>query len=164
MELKNIKELIDSVSKSELSYFEIEQEGCHIKMGKNSYDFEKDEKQQFVDNSKKECVKLEEKIQDPKEDIIESAVNEIREEVIQENIAIISSPLVGTFYSSPSPDSDEFVKVGAKVKAGDVVCIIEAMKLMNEIEASEAGEIVEVLVNNGEMVEYNQPLFKVKLD
>lgn len=74
----------------------------------------------------------------------------------------IDSPIVGTFYDSPSPDAPAYVQVGSKVKKGDVVCIIEAMKLMNEIEAEESGEVVEILVSNEGPVEYNQPLFRIK--
>jgi acetyl-CoA carboxylase biotin carboxyl carrier protein len=74
----------------------------------------------------------------------------------------IYSPIVGTFYRSPSPDSLAFVKEGDKVKPGDVLCIIEAMKLMNEIESEVSGTVVEVLVENGQPVEYNQALFRVK--
>ncbi|MEO3944391.1 acetyl-CoA carboxylase biotin carboxyl carrier protein [Gorillibacterium sp. CAU 1737] len=74
----------------------------------------------------------------------------------------IVSPMVGTFYSSPSPDSPVFVNPGSKVTEKTVVCIIEAMKLMNEIEAEAKGEIVEVLVDNGQLVEYGQPLFLLK--
>lgn len=74
----------------------------------------------------------------------------------------IVSPIVGTFYASTSPESDALVKVGDQVKKGDVVCIIEAMKLMNEIEAECDGEVIEILVDNENGVEYNQPLFKIK--
>ncbi|MFX3633599.1 MAG: acetyl-CoA carboxylase biotin carboxyl carrier protein [Candidatus Pristimantibacillus sp.] len=74
----------------------------------------------------------------------------------------ITSPMVGTFYSSPTPDSPEFVKVGDRINEKSVVCILEAMKLMNELEAEVRGEIVEVLVSNGQLVEYGQPLFLVK--
>src|SRR5690625_8004857 len=70
--------------------------------------------------------------------------------------------LVGTLYSSPSPESDAYVKAGSKVEADTVVCIVEAMKLFNEIEAEVTGEIVEILVEDGELVEYGQPLFRVK--
>lgn len=75
----------------------------------------------------------------------------------------IVSPMVGTVYQSPSPDAPAFVKAGDKVNEKTVVCIIEAMKLMNEIEAEVKGEIVEVLVENGQLVEYGQPLFLVKV-
>jgi acetyl-CoA carboxylase biotin carboxyl carrier protein len=74
----------------------------------------------------------------------------------------VTSPMVGTFYSAPSPDSDNFVSVGGTVKAGQTLCIIEAMKLMNELEADIDGTIVEVLVKSGEPVEFGQELFKIK--
>lgn len=74
----------------------------------------------------------------------------------------IKSPIVGTFYAAPSPDSDAFVKVGDKVTPDTVVCIVEAMKVMNEIKAETTGTIAEICVQNGEAVEYDQPLFKVK--
>jgi len=75
---------------------------------------------------------------------------------------IVKSPIVGTFYDAPSPDSDSFVKVGDSVSNGQVLCIVEAMKLMNEIEADAAGEIVKVYVKTGQPVEYGQPLFAIK--
>lgn len=73
----------------------------------------------------------------------------------------INAPIVGTFYRASSPDADPFVKVGDKVKVGDVLCIIEAMKLMNEIESEVSGTIKEVLIENAEPVEYDQPLFVI---
>jgi acetyl-CoA carboxylase biotin carboxyl carrier protein len=75
---------------------------------------------------------------------------------------IIKSPIVGTFYAGPSPDAGPFVKVGDSVQAGQTVCIIEAMKLMNEIEADISGEVVRVLVENGQPVEYGEPLFAMR--
>ncbi len=74
----------------------------------------------------------------------------------------ITSPMVGTFYQSPSPDADVYVKPGSKVTSNSIVCIVEAMKLFNEIEAEVNGEIVEILVKDGQLVEYGQPLFLVK--
>lgn len=74
----------------------------------------------------------------------------------------IVSPMVGTFYSAASPDKPPFVKVGDKVKKGQTICIIEAMKLMNEIESEHDGEIVKILINNDEMVEFGQPMFLIK--
>ncbi len=76
----------------------------------------------------------------------------------------IRSPIVGTFYKSASPESPAFVAVGDRLKPDSVVCIIEAMKVMNEIKAEVAGEIVEILVDNGQAVEYDQPLFRVKVE
>jgi len=80
------------------------------------------------------------------------------------NIHVVKAPMVGTFYSAPSPDSDAFVEVGSPVADDTTVCIIEAMKVMNEIHAEIVGTVVEVLVENGHPVEYGQPLFKVQLE
>jgi acetyl-CoA carboxylase biotin carboxyl carrier protein len=74
---------------------------------------------------------------------------------------VVKSPMVGTFYRSPSPSSAAFVEVGQTVKVGDVVCIVEAMKMMNQIEADKAGTIEAILVENGEPVEFDQPLFSI---
>ncbi len=79
-----------------------------------------------------------------------------------EKVVEICAPMVGTFYRAPSPDSDPYVHVGDRIKSGTVLCIIEAMKLMNELEAEISGEIIEILVENGQPIEYNQPLFLVK--
>ncbi|WP_419532988.1 acetyl-CoA carboxylase biotin carboxyl carrier protein [Endozoicomonas sp.] len=73
----------------------------------------------------------------------------------------VKSPMVGTFYSSPSPDAPEFAKVGQQVKEGDVLCIVEAMKMMNQIKADKSGTIDAVLVENGQPVEFDQPLFTI---
>jgi acetyl-CoA carboxylase biotin carboxyl carrier protein len=75
---------------------------------------------------------------------------------------IVKSPIVGTFYAAPSPDADPFVKVGDRVSNGQVLCIIEAMKLMNEIESDAAGEVVKMYVKTGQPVEYGQPLFAIR--
>lgn len=74
---------------------------------------------------------------------------------------VVKSPMVGTFYRSPSPGAKSFVELGQAVKPGDTLCIIEAMKLLNEIEAEVAGEVIEILVENGQPVEYGQPLFVI---
>jgi acetyl-CoA carboxylase biotin carboxyl carrier protein len=79
------------------------------------------------------------------------------------NVAYVTSPFVGTFYRSPSPDSAPFVDVGTRIKKGQVLCIVEAMKLMNEIESEIEGSIVQLLVENGQAVEYGEPLFKIKV-
>ena len=79
-----------------------------------------------------------------------------------ENVKIVKSPMVGTFYASSSPDKEPFVSVGDKVHKGQVLCIVEAMKLMNEIESEFDGEIVEICVKNEDVVEYGTPLFKIK--
>ena len=81
---------------------------------------------------------------------------------LTEDLHLVKSPIVGTFYGSPSPGAEPFVKVGAFVETGQTLCIVEAMKLMNEIEADETGEIVRIFVENGQPVEYGQPLFGIR--
>ncbi|WP_455331343.1 acetyl-CoA carboxylase biotin carboxyl carrier protein [Exiguobacterium profundum] len=91
-------------------------------------------------------------------------VNEQTEEPTQEKASYrtITSPMVGTFYSRPAPDKEAFVNIGDRVESGQIVCILEAMKLFNDVEAEISGEIVEVLVADGDLVEFGQPLFSVK--
>lgn len=92
---------------------------------------------------------------------VQTTTQTVKEEKLEEK-KLIKSPMVGTFYRGSSPEAAPFVTVGSHVKKGDIVCVIEAMKLMNEIEAEADGEIVEILVQNEEMVEYNEPLFVIK--
>jgi acetyl-CoA carboxylase biotin carboxyl carrier protein len=101
----------------------------------------------------------------PKQEIaaVETKVEESNQ-VDTSDLHKITSPMVGTFYASPSPDADAYVKVGSKVSKDSIVCIVEAMKLFNEIEAEVNGEIVEVLAKDGQLVEYGQPLFLVKAE
>ncbi|MBU3110547.1 acetyl-CoA carboxylase biotin carboxyl carrier protein [Clostridium lacusfryxellense] len=164
MDYKNIQELIKTVSESSLTSFEIENEGIRIKM-------EKIEQQVIVERTPVVSVKQEPQT---RENI---ATNEVYVEKLENNIArtienaakiipeenyfVVKSPIVGTMYSAPSSELKNFVKVGSKVKIGDTLCILEAMKLMNEIESEVDGEIAEVLVSNEDMVEYGQPLFKI---
>jgi acetyl-CoA carboxylase biotin carboxyl carrier protein len=79
-----------------------------------------------------------------------------------EDLHLVKSPIVGTFYAAPSPGADPFVKIGARVESGQTLCIVEAMKLMNEIEADVTGELVKVFVETGQPVEYGQPLFGIR--
>ena len=81
---------------------------------------------------------------------------------LMEHQTVIRSPFVGTFYEAPSPGSAPFVKVGQKIKKGEVLCIVEAMKLMNEIESERDGVIVEILLSNGQALEYNQPIYIIE--
>jgi len=89
-------------------------------------------------------------------------VKPAREDNPEEGLHSVKSPIVGTFYESPSPGSPPFVKVGDTVEAGQILCIVEAMKLMNEIEADAAGEIVKMLAKNGQPIEYGQELFVIR--
>lgn len=84
------------------------------------------------------------------------------ESAASENLNVIKAPIIGTFYSAPSPEAEPYVKVGDKIKKGEILCILEAMKVMNDIECEQDCEILEILVSNGELVEYGQPMFKIK--
>ncbi len=84
-----------------------------------------------------------------------------REPTVDPKLSVITSPLVGTFFRSPSPEDPPFVEVGQRVEPGQVLCIVEAMKLMNQIKSEVGGRLVDVLVKNGQAVEFDQPLFKV---
>lgn len=84
-------------------------------------------------------------------------------EAPQENIEIISSPMVGTFYRAPSPEASSFIELGDIVKKGQPICIIEAMKLMNDVESEVAGKVVDIMVDNGQPVEYGEPLVKIEV-
>jgi acetyl-CoA carboxylase biotin carboxyl carrier protein len=86
----------------------------------------------------------------------------LTETAVDESLHIIASPIVGTFYRSPAPDKDPYVKEGSSVSPDTIVCIVEAMKLMNEIEAEVSGEVVKIYAENGQSVEYGQPLFGIK--
>ncbi len=81
---------------------------------------------------------------------------------VDDGLIVVESPMVGTFYRSPAPDKDAYVEVGSTVKSGDTLCIVEAMKLMNEIEADIGGTIAEILVENAQPVQFGQPLFKIR--
>lgn len=145
MNYEDIKKLIDDMGNSKLTEISIDfPDGTKIGMKKE--------------------VKVVEKVQEKNIQHIESKeVNEIVETETQEdNCKIVKSPMVGTFYLKPDPNSNPYVEIGKKVKKGDILCIIEAMKLMNEIECEFDGEITEILVKDGEMVEYGKPLFKIK--
>lgn len=149
MEYDKIKQLMEDMGKSNIEELEIEfPEGMKISMKKNVAVVPAQQvvAQQSTNIPVVQSIQTTQPIQ-------EEAKEEYKE---------IKSPMVGTFYSKPSPDKEEFVKVGDKVKKGQVVCIIEAMKLMNEIEAEFDGEVVEVCLNDGDAVEYGKPLFKLK--
>ena len=139
MEYEKIKQLINDMGNSKLTSVDIEfPDGVKIKMEKN-VSIVADSAQVAVMESVKE--------------------KSVTEEVKSGNI--VKSPMVGTFYSKSSPTSNPYVEIGAEVKKGTVLCIVEAMKLMNEIESEFNGKIAEILVKDGEAVEYGQPLFRI---
>ena len=151
MEYKEIKQLMEDMEKSSLSSLDISlPDGTKISIQKENkqeienYTFQS-EKTVQTENNKKEETK-----------IIES------ESKSNKNQKVVKAPMVGTFYLKPSPTSDAYVEIGKEVKKGDTLCIIEAMKLMNEIESEFNGKITEICVKDGEPVEYGKTLFIIE--
>ncbi|GFZ31890.1 acetyl-CoA carboxylase biotin carboxyl carrier protein subunit [Clostridium zeae] len=153
MDYASIKELIGIINSSDLTNFEMEFDGVSLKMSKDNN----------VSAPKTTTTKEIKAVEASKlEYISESKTEKVVEEVEVKGGTYVNSPIVGTFYASAGSEKPAFVNVGDKVKKGDVLCIIEAMKIMNEIQSEVDGEIVEVLVSNEQMVEYGQKLFRIK--
>ncbi|WP_097027717.1 acetyl-CoA carboxylase biotin carboxyl carrier protein [Clostridium peptidivorans] len=153
MDFKGITELIKVMSSSNIKLLEVQENGISIKMEKDSQGIVIKNEAPVVNSSSYDILD---------EEVSRDLAVEKKETVNDENIYTIISPIVGTFYSSPSPDKDAFIKEGKEVKIGDTICIIEAMKLMNEIQSEVNGEVIEVLIRDGEMVEYGQEIVKIK--
>jgi acetyl-CoA carboxylase biotin carboxyl carrier protein len=144
MNLKNIRELVQLLENSGLSVLEVSEADTKIRLEKGT----------IAERPVAPVV-----IQPA---AVPQAVQCVQDGAVDfNNITEIKSPMVGVFYAAPAPDAQPYVTVGKKVKKGDVLCIIEAMKLMNEITAEVDGEIVDICVENGQVVEYAQILFKV---
>lgn len=146
MDLRKLKKLIDLVEESGISELELTEDGEKVRISRNftsNQSFVQQPQQHFVASAAPQTVSAEAAAPIP---------------VVEEGHTV-TSPMVGTFYSSPSPDADVFVKVGDKVEVGDTLCIIEAMKLLNEIESDKAGVVKKVLASNAQAVEFGEPLF-----
>ena len=144
MDIRKVKKLIEMLEASDLEELEITEGEESVKLVKRT----------TQSNSSKE---IKEQISSPKaEETEQQATNEKVQEIEGEEI---TSPMVGTFYTASSPGADAFVKVGDKVNEGDVVCIVEAMKMMNEIKSDFSGTVSKILVDNSDPVEFGQPLF-----
>lgn len=142
MNLNHIDELIEKMNKASLSEVEYKDKDVEIKLKKAVAPT------QMPAQPAVQSTPVKEEAPTPQEQ--------------QPSGKVIKAPMVGTFYKAPSPEAEAFVKVGDKVNNDTVVCILEAMKLFNEIEAEMNGEIVEILIEDGEMVEYNQPMFIIQ--
>jgi acetyl-CoA carboxylase biotin carboxyl carrier protein len=161
--MQEIREIIKLVDASSLDEFVYEAEGTKVKLKKSNgvvtqVVAPKEEAQTVVQQPVIKEVAPVEATPAP----VQPAAPKVEVEDA-ENLHKITSPMVGTFYQSPNPESPAFVKVGDEVGGESIVCIVEAMKLFNEIEAEVEGEIVEILVKDGQLVEYGQPLFLVKV-
>lgn len=143
MEYENIKQLIEEMGNSKLTAVDIEfPDGTKISMKKD---------------------KMQEKIIQNIPTVENNTIeNQIKENTNEKKGNIIKSPMVGIFYLKPSPTAEPYIEIGKEVKKGDVLCIIEAMKLMNELESEYTGKVTEVLVKDGEAVEYGTPLLRIE--
>jgi acetyl-CoA carboxylase biotin carboxyl carrier protein len=155
MDINLVKKLIKIVEQSDISKISIQEGDVKIKISKNS------DSQAQVAFTQSAPAPAPVPVQNPQ--AAEPAADKQTEKETQKsNLHEIRSPIVGTFYRAPAPDADPYVKVGDEVSPGTVLCIVEAMKLMNEIESDVSGKIVKILVENATPVEYNQPLFLIE--
>ena len=144
MEYEKIKQLMEDMGSSKLTSIDIDfPDGTKISMKRDV---------------KQETIVVDQKVK--KDEQEEQERVNIQDKKQEGNI--VKSPMVGTFYTKPSPASENYVEIGKTVKKGDILCIIEAMKLMNEIESEFSGEVIEILVKDGDTVEYGTPLFRIK--
>ena len=150
-----------TMNETELTSFELEGEGIKLSL-------KKDIKVEVVGEATREISVTKQTEAEVRETVSTVAIQE--QEIASEQeentpkvekIEEVVAPIVGTFYAAPSPDAAPYIKVGDKVEKGDTLCILEAMKLMNEIRAEVSGTVVEVVVNDGDMVEYDQPMIKI---
>ena len=153
MNIKEMKEMLQLMAEHNLTEIEIEKDGLKIKFKKGSGGRIIQEEMghpSMVVPISASSEKMSATMEGPKP--------------VQEspNLVVVRSPMVGTFYSAPGPDQPAYVADGKKVKEGDVLCIVEAMKLMNEIKSEVSGTMVEIFVKNGQPVEFDQPLFKIQ--
>ena len=144
MNLKEIKEMINLMNENELVELELERDGLKVRLKKDSGQI-----QQIITTSQAPAAAAE-------------AAKEKKSVLEERRLTEIESPMVGTFYRASSPESAPFVDIGSEVQPGEVICIIEAMKLMNEIKAEVKGRIKEILIENGSPVEFGQALFRIE--
>ena len=161
MDIEQIKQIIELMKLSDLNEFEIEEEGFKLRICRG-----KQEQTTVVTTGATPplptaFVEAAQAAQVPPAESAD-APSAPEEDEDDESIAFVESPMVGTFYRAPSPDTPPFIEVGNEVDRDSVVCIIEAMKVMNEIQAEQEGVILEILTENGQSVEFGQPLFKIR--
>jgi acetyl-CoA carboxylase biotin carboxyl carrier protein len=150
VEARELRDLIELISRSNFSTFELEREGFKLRLVKGGG--------AVAGAPAADVIVLSSPAPAPAAATPAPAASA----VVESGLVDVSSPIVGTYYRQPSPGSDPFVEVGSRVKKGQVLCIIEAMKLMNEIEAEIDGEVVEVCVQNAQPVEFGEVLFRIR--
>jgi acetyl-CoA carboxylase biotin carboxyl carrier protein len=155
MDLNLIKKLIKLLETSTITDLEIEEKDYRIKIAKKVRTSSSDDQSHFIHHVSS--------AQDHPQIDVQVDRKTAKENEDEKNQHIIRSPIVGTFYRAPAPDADSYIQVGDLVSPGSVLCIVEAMKLMNEIESDVSGKIIKIIAENGKPVEFNQPLFLIQM-
>ena len=155
MDHKELRELIEIISRSNFSSFELEREGFKLKLVK-------DDGVTIAAPAISHPAPTSALPVEPRKEASGAAPAPVETSAADEGLVEVASPIVGTYYEAPSPGADPFVKIGGRVGKGQVLCIVEAMKLMNEIESEIDAEVVEILASNGQPVEFGEPLFKLR--
>ncbi len=164
--MNELRELIDLITENGLTNFELEREGFRVKIGRGTFGEDQSAQAALLPGQSERQIAAGAQAGSSVQSIPTSAPSHPGAQAeeaasVDQDLHIIISPIVGTFYRSPSPTAESFVRIGSEVEHNTVVCIIEAMKLMNEIQAETAGEVVKIYVENGQAVEYGQPLFGI---
>jgi len=166
--MTELRELIDLITENALTSFELEREGFRVKVGRGTLIEDQSAQAQLPGGAERQIsAGATAQTGSPVQSVPTSASSHPGAQAeeaasVDQDLHIITSPIVGTFFRAPSPQSPPFVGIGTLVKPDTVVCIIEAMKLMNEIQAETTGEVVKIYVENAQAVEYGQPLFGIK--
>ncbi|OGX04285.1 MAG: acetyl-CoA carboxylase, biotin carboxyl carrier protein [Omnitrophica bacterium RIFCSPLOWO2_12_FULL_50_11] len=147
MTIKELKEMINLMQEHGLTELEVEKDGFKVRLKKGPSGTTVPEEGQAIS---------------PVAQVQSLRVEEEANPAQEAGMVVVRSPMVGTFYAAPAPDAASYVSVGKEVNEGDVLCIIEAMKLMNEIKSEVQGRVVEILVQSGQPIEFDQPLFKIQ--
>jgi acetyl-CoA carboxylase biotin carboxyl carrier protein len=157
VKISEIKKILRIMRENDIEEFELERDGTKLRIKKQSPQI----RQTQIAETKQPSYaveKLPHKIEEPtSKENIEPQIKEVHED-----LAYVTSPIVGKFYRSPTPEAQPYVEIGDRIEAGQVLCIIEAMKLMNEIVSDRAGEVVEILPKDEQAVEYGEKLFAIK--
>ncbi|EJO00368.1 acetyl-CoA carboxylase biotin carboxyl carrier protein [Oenococcus oeni] len=162
MDEKTIKDLIEQINQSSIREFDLTVDGVRLYLSKNKNNRESSTSKTADKPASSAQVPLDSNNSDSNDEVSEADKGKAKaKQQEDENTSTINSPLVGVAYLQANPDAESYVKVGDQVKVGDVVCVIEAMKMMTEIKSSVSGTVDEILIDNESMVDYDQPLIKV---
>lgn len=161
MDFGQVKEILDLVNQSELTEFDLQMDNVTLRMSKNTSSQQISNQTVLTDSETRFNEPVRKENIQKASSVFEEVSNSTPIAEIVADGALVHSPIVGVIYTSPSPDQPAFKKVGDKVTVGETLCIVEAMKLMNEIKSEVDGTITEILIEDEQVVEFNQPLFRI---